>query len=127
MWWVIVIGCIVSVAAVVYLYLAITCFFTAVTFMTNYNVRRNRLGESHESALRGSMELFRYRHPFNILTDSDIDRLVEVFGICSDPHSLAQIWRRIDRQRDARQLKDQQFLTALETEFRKLREEEIDT
>ena len=119
MWWIIGVSALFLVALAVCLYLAFTCFFTEVTFMTAYRVEYQNSG-SHESALHSAMEVFRGRPPFNVLSDSDLDRLVSIFALVPDPRSVAQIWRHADRKRDARQLRDPVFLDRLENEYRRL-------
>lgn len=74
---------------------------------------------SRESALRAAMQVFVVRAPFNILNDRDIDKLVEIFTLLPDTDTVlvAQIFRAIDRQRDATNLKNEQFLRAAKNEL----------
>jgi len=119
MWWIIGIIALLLVAIAAYLYLALTCFFTEVTFMTAYELEYEH-SRSRESALRTAMNVFHGRPPFDILSESDMDRLVFVFALVPDPRSVAQIWRHVDRYRDARKLRDPQFLQRLERAYRRL-------
>ncbi len=119
MWWIIGISAFLLAALAVYLYLAFTCFFTEVTFLTAYRVEYKNSG-SHESALHSAMKVFHGRPPFNVLSDSDLDRLASIFVLVPDPRSVARIWRHVDRKRDASQLHDPVFLDRLGNEYRRL-------
>jgi len=74
--------------------------------------------ESREESLRFAIKVFQGRAPFDILDDRDVDRLVTVFALVPEPHAVAQIWRKVDRSRDAAILKDRNFLSAIERKYR---------
>ena len=112
---------IVVVAIAIYAYLAFTCFFTQVTFLAAYKHEFEKSG-SRQAAVKAAINVFIGRAPFNILNQSDVDRLSVVFGLVPDPVVVAQIFRAVDRKRDAQQLRDENFLNRLEMEYRMLSE-----
>ena len=119
MWWVVTIVCLVLLGAAGYIYLAVTCFFTEVTFLTAFNVNFQHSG-SREQAFRAAMKVFHGRRPFNVLTEADLDRLVGVFSVVPDPRSVARMWRAVDRKQDASNFTNEDFLNRLHAEFRRI-------
>ncbi len=115
----IVLGIIGAVGFGLYVFLAVTCFFTEVTFMTAYQTERGQSG-SHATALRAAMDVLKGRPPFNSLTDDDRDRAIEVLSLVPDARSVARIFRDLDRKRDASLLASRKFLSRLETEYRRM-------
>jgi hypothetical protein len=118
--WIAVIAGVLVLVAAIYTYLALTCFFTEVTFMAAYRLEHDK-SHSHEAALRHGMGVFRGRAPFNTLSDQDMDRVLAVFSLVPEPRAVAQIWRHIDRKRDAHHLRDEQYLSRLEAVYRESR------
>jgi hypothetical protein len=112
-------GIAVVLGAAVYLYLAITCFFTEVTFMTAYRTGQRSSG-SHEAGIRAAMTVFKGRPPFNALTEGELDRALEVLSLVPDARSVARIVRDLDRKRDASLLANRTFLARLETEYHRM-------
>ncbi len=115
MW--IALGVAVVLGFALYLYLAFTCFFTEVTFMTAYQTELRSSG-SHHAGLRAAMNVFKGRAPFNVLTDGDLDRALAVLSLIPDARSVAKIVRDLDRKRDASLLANPTFLDRLEAEYR---------
>lgn len=116
MWIVIIIGAVIVIMLGLYLYLAYTCFFTPLTFMINYDAIYKQTGSKRDT-LRSAMAVFAYRPPFSIfsiLTASDIDRLVDICENAKSPHMVAQLFREVDRKKDASRLIDEKFLMKLE-------------
>ena len=105
----------------IYLYQASTCFFTEVTFMTAYEVEI-KVSNSHELGLRAAMNVFRGRHPFNVLTDDELERALRVLSLNPHARLVAKFIRSLDRKKDASLLANQLFLNQLEVESLRLRE-----
>lgn len=59
------------------------------TLFLTYYKRSIRSGESESDALKGAVNLFRYRKPFNQLTDDDVDFFVSEIMKASDPAMTA--------------------------------------
>lgn len=116
--WIAIIAIAVLIIAL-YAYLAFTCFFTQVTFLAAYKHEFEK-SASRQAAVKAAIQVFVGRPPFNILDQNDVDRLSTVFSLVPDPVTVAQIFRAVDRRRDAQQLKDANFLNRLENEYRKL-------
>lgn len=119
------IGIILALGGALYLYLAITCYFTEVTFMAAYRVELRASG-SHADGLRAGMDVFKGRAPFNVLTDGDLDRALDVLSLIPDAREVASIIRDLDRKRDASLLANRFFLGQLESEYRELLDTESD-
>ncbi len=96
-------------AAAVYLYLALSCFFTERTFLKAYH-RELRASSSHPAALRAALGTFEHRAPFNALTQAELDHACLTLSALFDAHAVARIVRLLDRTRDARLLANEQFL-----------------
>jgi hypothetical protein len=64
-------------------------------FLASYRREYRRSG-SREQALRWAMSMFTSRSPFNRLTQTDIDRLVEIFEP-HDPRVLAELFHDADK------------------------------
>lgn len=62
----------------------------ATNFLTYYK-RAIRSGESERDALRGAMNNFRYREPFNQLTDDDIECVLSEMMKAENPAKAASI------------------------------------
>ena len=120
MW--IALGIIVALGGALYVFLAFTCFFTEVTFMAAFQTEFRASG-SHAAGLRSAMNVVRGRAPFDVLTQSDLDRALEVLSIIPDARSVARIIRDLDRKRDASLLVDRGFLNQLETQYREVQGE----
>lgn len=73
-------------------------------FLASYRREYERTG-SREQALRWAISMFTRRPPFNRLTQSDIDRLVEIFEP-HDPRVLAELLHDADRAGDVSTLTD---------------------
>lgn len=62
----------------------------AANFLTYYK-RAIRSGESEQDALRGAMNHFRYRKPFDQLTDDDIECVLSEMMKSEDPAKATSI------------------------------------
>ena len=77
-------------------------------FLASYRREYERSG-SREQALRWAISMFTRRSPFNRLTQTDIDRLVEIFET-HDPSVLAELFHNADRAGDLSTLTDDSAL-----------------
>jgi len=94
----------ITVAACIYLYGAFTCFFSKVTFLTAFKAEFKRTN-SRETAYRAAVNVFLGRSPFNALDSNDVAKLVNTFAVIPDARFVAELWRSIDRLRDASPVK----------------------
>jgi hypothetical protein len=96
-------------AAVLYLYLALSRFFTERAFMSAY--RRAMQGNaSHATALRAALGTFEHRPPFNALSQAELDCACQMLSVLFDARAVARLVRQLDRARDARLLANEAFL-----------------
>lgn len=61
---------------------------TSANFLTYYK-RAIRSGENERDALRGAVNLFRYRSPFSQLTDDDVESFIDEIMKAQDPAMVA--------------------------------------
>lgn len=115
----------VALLALVFGYLAVTCFFTQVTYLTAYRAEFQHSGSRRE-AVKAGFRVFVGRPPFDVLETKDLERLSQIFSLVPDPMVVAQIVRMIDRRRDASQLKDERYLSKLEERYREMAEHHSD-
>jgi len=101
--------CLCAVAAVAYLYLRLSCYFTERAFMSVY--RREMLKSvTHPAALRAALRALEGRAPFNALSEAELDRASQALAALYEPRVVARILRALDRGRDARPLRNEAFL-----------------
>ena len=100
---------VLALAGAVYLYLALSCFFTERAFLKAYH-RELRASSSHPAALRAALATFEHRPPFNALTQAELDHACLALSALFDAHAVARIVRLMDRSRDAKPLASEQFL-----------------
>lgn len=89
----------------------ITQHGTATVFMTTY-LRAHRATGDHRESLAEALTLFRYRRPFNELTDDDIDFLVGLFATVPNAMALGSLIQHADKTRSVRQLTDRDHMKA---------------
>ena len=89
-------------------------------FVVNYNLIYEKTGSVSE-ALRQAIEVFRYRRPFETLSDDDVEHFVAVFSQHSDPMVVADLFHNVDRRQDGSALKDRDWVikVAIATEKNK--------
>jgi hypothetical protein len=112
MWWIMLGGLTVVVIAIVWFLSRVR---SLPVFYATYDYMLKETGSKQE-ALRAAISVFVKRPPFNILTDDDIESLVQVFAPLPYPQVLGRIFLEVDKSGDASVLKDQ-------TRMRKVAEE----
>ena len=103
MWWIILGGLTVVVIAIVWFLSRVR---SLPVFYATYDYMLKETGSKQE-ALRAAISVFVKRPPFNILTDDDIESLVQVFAPLPHPQVLGRIFLEVDKSGDASVLKDQ--------------------
>jgi hypothetical protein len=112
MWWIMLGGLTLLVIAIVWFLSRVR---SLPVFYATYDYMLKETGSKKE-ALRAAISVFVKRPPFNILTDDDIESLVQVFAPLPYPQVLGRIFLEVDKSGDASVLKDQ-------TRMRKVAEE----
>ncbi len=109
MWWILFgVLVVIAVAVAAYVWFARTVGSTPA-FIASYNLIYDRT-QSVAEALKQAIENFRFRAPFNVLSDADVDYLVDVFSKHSDPLVLARLFHHADKRGDATPLKDRDWI-----------------
>jgi len=85
-------------------------------FLTLYSACLEKTG-STETALRKGIENFTYRAPFNQLSESDIEHLINTFANHPDPKTLGLVLQNADRQGSVEPLRDRDFVINLANEL----------
>jgi hypothetical protein len=117
-WWLVSVISGLLILPVLWLCAVWTCFFTEVTFLAAYRTELAHSG-SREAAFRAAIKVFRGRRPFDVLTDAEIDRVVQLILAAAHPQDAARIWRVVDRMGDAICLTDGTLFAELEGQVRR--------
>lgn len=94
-----IIGLLVVCAICGYLYLAITCAFTEITYMTGFNIEFESSGDlitAHKKAIA----TFHARPPFNKLSQKDLEMMATEFAKFPEPRLAARLMKHMDKTKD---------------------------
>ena len=75
------------------------------TFEVNYRAVKNS-GKNHRESLCYAMDFFRYRFPFNQLTDADMENLYNIAEQYDDTTGIVEAYQLCENKQDIRPLKD---------------------
>jgi hypothetical protein len=81
----------------------------ATVFIAAYR-RTMDATHDHRESLSEALNVFRYRKPFNALTDDDARFLVELFAQVPDPMALASVLQHCESKQSVRQLQDREHM-----------------
>ena len=102
-----------------YLWGAITCFFTVVTFKTAYSVEYKRSRDKRKAVNYG-LKAFVGREPFSSLTREEIHNFSDALESLPNPEIMGKVMQRIDKTKTISLIKNREFLNKFRLEIQKI-------